>query len=197
MLKLTDFGLAKHLDAENSSSSLSSGMIMGTPSYMAPELAMARSTAAGPPVDVYGLGAVLYELLTGRPPFRGDSPMETVFQVVSHPPVPPSRLNDQVPEALEAICLKCLEKDPANRHASARELADALERLVSDRPQIERRRRLMAMPRIAHATKVSAAVFGIALAACLCVLALLPLNRPIQETADAGHICSPDESRQR
>jgi serine/threonine protein kinase len=131
-IKLTDFGLAKRLDVEGAAGALVSGVVLGTPSYMAPEQAMRGSAAVGPAVDIYGLGAILYELLTGRPPFLGESPLETVLQVVHQTPVAPSQLDERVPEELESICLRCLEKDPAKRFPSARVLAEELDRFSSD-----------------------------------------------------------------
>lgn len=122
--KVTDFGLAKKMDADTSATA--SGTILGTPSYMAPEQARSNKLPTTPATDVYGLGAILYELLTGRPPFKEETFLDTMLQVVSAPPVPPSRLNEAVPEALEAICLKCLAKDPTERYMTARQLADAL-----------------------------------------------------------------------
>jgi serine/threonine protein kinase len=124
--KVTDFGLAKRLEEE--SNQTHSGDILGTPSYMAPEQAAGRAADAGPGVDVYSLGAILYELLTGRPPFKGATPIETLHQVLHEDPVPPGRLRSKLPKDLERICLKCLEKDPRRRYATAAGLADDLRR---------------------------------------------------------------------
>jgi serine/threonine-protein kinase len=134
--KIADFGLARHFEGE--SALTRTGVCVGTPSYMAPEQALGKTRAIGPPVDIYALGAVLYELLTGRPPFRGETPMETERQVVHHEPVPPSRLNPRVPRDLETICLKCLHKEPGHRYASAAALADDLRRFGAGRPIVAR-----------------------------------------------------------
>src|SRR5262249_2868719 len=104
--KISDFGLARRL--ERGERLTQSGALLGTPSYMAPEQARGRAQALGPPVDLYALGAILYELLTGRPPFQGETAAEIMLQVISQQPVPPSRLNARVPRDLETICLKCL-----------------------------------------------------------------------------------------
>jgi tetratricopeptide (TPR) repeat protein len=136
IVKITDFGLAKLLPlpgaAENRMTE--SGMILGTPAYIAPEQARGQVREIGPAADIYSLGAILYELLTGRPPFQGPSPMETLLQAAHQEPVSPSRLNPQVPRDLETICLKCLSKEPRRRYASAAALADDLTRFREGRP---------------------------------------------------------------
>jgi tRNA A-37 threonylcarbamoyl transferase component Bud32 len=121
---ITDFGLAKQLGG--SKAKTQSGAILGTPSYMAPEQAAGHTRQIGPAADVYSLGAILYELVTGRPPFQAESPMETLLQVLERDPAPPRLLNPKVDRDLETICLKCLEKDPAQRYAGAAELAGDL-----------------------------------------------------------------------
>jgi len=127
--KITDFGLAKLQTA--ASHLTQSGAILGTPSYMAPEQAAGDGKAVGPATDVYALGAILYEALTGRPPFRAASAMDTVMQVVNDDPVPPSRLQPKLPRDIETICLKCLAKKPEQRYASSAALADDLGRFLS------------------------------------------------------------------
>jgi serine/threonine protein kinase len=124
MPKITDFGLAKCLDA--ASQRTPSGAILGTAGYLAPEQADGQGRQVGPAADIYALGAILYELLTGRPPFRGPTPLETVLQAISKAPVPPAKVQPGIPRNLELICLKCLEKEPADRYATAEELADDL-----------------------------------------------------------------------
>jgi serine/threonine protein kinase/tetratricopeptide (TPR) repeat protein len=134
--KIADFGLAKH---EGQGVRLTqTGHVMGTPSYMAPEQVRGEHEWVGPATDVYALGAILYELLTGRPPFLAATPLEIMAQVERLDPVPPSRLSPQVPRDLETISLKCLEKEPARRYASATALADDLRRFLDGKPVLAR-----------------------------------------------------------
>jgi serine/threonine protein kinase len=128
--KIVDFGLAKRLDTD--SGQTRTNAVMGTPSYMAPEQAGGRAKYATPATDVYALGAILYEALTGQPPFKGASVLETLGKVVSTEPIAPRALRVAVPRELDVICLKCLEKKQANRYASAAALADDLERWVRE-----------------------------------------------------------------
>ncbi len=134
--KITDFGLAKMLRTD--SGQTRTGAVIGTPSYMSPEQAAARKDL-GPASDVYSLGAVLYELLTARPPFRGETALATLTMVAAEDPVPPRLLNPKVDADLETICLKCLEKEPSRRYASAEALADDLGRYLNGEPITARR----------------------------------------------------------
>lgn len=130
--KVADFGLAKQMDQD--SGHTEEGGILGTPSYMAPEQAWGLSSAAGPAADIYALGAILYEMLTGRPPFKAATKWETVQLVRNQEPVPPRRLVPQVPRDLELICLKCLQKEPLQRFPRALDLAEELRRFLDGRP---------------------------------------------------------------
>jgi WD40 repeat protein len=134
--KITDFGLAK-LTAGDSGQTRT-GTVMGTPSYMAPEQANARKDI-GPACDIYSLGAILYELITGRPPFQGESALETLRRVAEDEPVAPRLLNPHVDRDLETICLKCLEKEPGRRYATAAALADDLRHYLGGEPITARR----------------------------------------------------------
>jgi serine/threonine-protein kinase len=135
--KITDFGLAKRLECEPGTTT-PSGALLGTPSYMAPEQAAGSARDIGPVTDVYALGAILYEMLTGRPPFRSTSLVDTLLQVRTEEPVPPRRLQSTVPRDLETICLKCLQKPSARRYASAAALAEDLQRFLEGRAILAR-----------------------------------------------------------
>jgi hypothetical protein len=129
--KITDFGLAKKLDEAGQTAN---GAVMGTPSYMAPEQAGGKSGLIGPACDVYALGAILYECLTGRPPFKAATVMDTLMQVIADDPVPVRRLQPRTPRDLETICHKCLEKQPGRRYPSAAMLAEDLRRFGAGEP---------------------------------------------------------------
>ena len=135
--KITDFGLAKQRDGMVSVAAgprTQSGAILGTPSYMAPEQAGGKSKDIGPAADVYALGAILYECLTGSPPFQAESMIDTLLKVAAEEPTPPRKLRPDCPRDLQVLCLKCLEKDPKQRYASAGDLADDLRRWLDGKP---------------------------------------------------------------
>jgi len=139
--RIADFGLAKTLSDDADARGVertATGVILGTPGYMAPEQAAGEHQGTGPPADVYALGAILYECLTGRPPFRGETPLDTLDMVRSTAPVRPSVLNPRVDHDLETICLKCLEKEPKSRYRTAEELAKDLERYLAGKPILAR-----------------------------------------------------------
>lgn len=129
---VTDFGLAKVV--AGGSQETCTGTILGTPSYMAPEQASGHSSEVGPQCDVYSLGAILYEALTGRPPFKRDTPLDTLVDVIEGEPTLPTTLNPSIPQELELICLRCLEKEPGDRYPSAAALADDLAHFLRCEP---------------------------------------------------------------
>src|SRR5262249_14986816 len=130
--QVTDFGLARQLAAD--SDLTHTGQVLGSPNFMPPEQASGTAKLPAPTRDVYGIGAILYHLLTARPPFLADSFEATLRQVLEHDPVPPRQLNPQIPRDLETICLKCLEKEPSQRYTTAQQLADDLGRFLSNEP---------------------------------------------------------------
>jgi serine/threonine-protein kinase len=130
-VKLTDFGLARIVHEANDQTR--PGFAVGTPSFMSPEQASGKPEEVGKSTDIYGLGAILYDLLTGAPPFSGETAAETMRMVRMEAPVPPGQRNSRVPRDLERICLRCLEKEPADRYATAAELAADLRRFLMER----------------------------------------------------------------
>jgi tetratricopeptide (TPR) repeat protein/tRNA A-37 threonylcarbamoyl transferase component Bud32 len=159
--KITDFGLAKRVEVGDGLTV--TGAIMGTPSYMAPEQALGKtkSKEVGPPADIYALGAILYEMLTGRPPFRAESTLDTLQQVLNQEPVPPTRLQPRVSRDLETICLKCLRKEPGQRYASALALSEDLQRFAAGKPILARPiGRLRRLARWARRAPLAAALLG-------------------------------------
>ena len=204
--KITDFGLAKHFEPIAERAGYSSpltereanktspvpreeltqtGAVMGTPSYMAPEQATGDAKRVGPTCDVYALGAILYECLTGRPPFKGASLVETLDQVRKQEPVPPMQLNPKVPRDLETICLKCLRKEPENRYRGARELADDLRCMLDGRPIVARP--VGSVERLAKWTRRNRvlAVSGLLVATSLVVGTTVSITQAIRASRNA------------
>jgi WD40 repeat protein len=180
--KITDFGLAKKLDDVDQTQT---GAIMGTPSYMAPEQAAGKVRQVGPAADIYSLGVLLYQVLTGRPPFRGTSVLETLEQVRTQEPVPPTRLQPRTPRDLNTICLKCLEKEPNKRYASAGELADDLRRYIAGEPILARP--VGSLERLAKwARRRPAVAFLSVLSAAIAVVSFVLVTLEWQEALSAA-----------
>src|SRR5262245_60457498 len=190
--KVSDFGLARRLAGE--AGLTPAGAALGTPSYMAPEQARGRADEVGPSIDVYALGAILYEVLTGRPPFRAETDLETLQQVISREPVPPSRLNATIPRDLETICLKCLHKEPRRRYATAAALAEDLDRFqrgeaIAARPEgpaARLARRVRRRPALAAAVMASALLLCVVVGGGLWVLSERSAQRRAKDAADAA-----------
>jgi hypothetical protein len=194
--KITDFGLAKRLDAEVNPTL--SGHILGTPSYMAPEQAQARASQIGPGTDVHALGVILYELLTGRPPFTAATPWDTIRRVAFDEPVPPRRLQPRVPTDLETICLRCLQKEPERRYGSAEDLAEDLRRFLAGEP-IRARPVGLGMRALKWAKRRSAPA-ALLVVSCLAVVALTvgAIVHTVQLQKALGEVNHhAEESRQR
>jgi serine/threonine protein kinase len=181
--KIADFGLAKPIDGISSLTPAGvrtqSGAILGTPAYMAPEQAAGKGKKVGPACDVYALGAILYECLTGRPPFQSETTLDTLMKVTTEEPVAPRTLRPRCPRDLETICLKCLRKQPEERYASAAALADDLRRYLDGEP-IEARPpgKLERLGRFLRRRKELVYLAGGAAAAVVVVVLVLALSRP-------------------
>lgn len=173
---VTDFGLAKRVDADRKLTL--TGQLIGTPSFMSPEQASGNRGPVGLPTDIYSLGAVLYTMLVGHPPFRAASTLETLKQALEQEPISPRSLNNKVPRDLETICLKCLEKDPRRRYASALELAKDLERFLDDRPiQARRAGQVEHAWRFARRNPWSAGLAGAVVLLCVTVAIVAVVSR--------------------
>ena len=174
-VRITDFGLATRSRAgsDQHGSRTTTGQVLGTPSYMAPEQAAGKRRLVGPAADIYSLGVILYELLTGRPPFRAESAVETLHQVIHVEPASPRLLNPHIPRDLETICLKCLEKEPHKRYGTAELLADDLARFLSGESIVARPTR--AWERGLKWARRHPAVAGLVATSAVAILALVGL----------------------
>lgn len=190
--KITDFGLAKDLAEE--SGQTKSGTVMGTPAYMATEQAAGHKDRIGPATDVYGLGAILYELLTGRPPFKAATPWETVHQVLHQEVVSPRLLYPKLDRDLETICLKCLQKDPARRYPSAAALADDLRCYLEGRPiQARPVSRFVKFWRLCRRHPVTSISLGLALFSFFALfLAIVVFNQRLHRELDRNESINRD-----
>ncbi len=190
--RIADFGLARRV--EGGAGLTMSGLPMGTPNYMAPEQARGLTRAIGPAVDIYALGAILYELLTGRPPFQAETPADTVLQVISQEPVAPARLNASVPRDIDTICLKCLHKSPLRRYATAAALAEDLGRFlrgeaIAARPEgpvARLARRVRRRPALSAAVMASALLLCVVAGGGLWVLSERSAQRRAKDAAEAA-----------
>jgi hypothetical protein len=201
--KVTDFGLAKKLDAAGQTAT---GVIMGTPSYMAPEQAGGNTRAVGTTTDIYALGAILYELLTGRPPFKAATVTDTLLQVLHQEPVLPRQLQQGLPRDLETICLKCLEKDPRRRYSTAEALGQDLDcflqgRQISARPASLMDRTVKWVQRRPAVASLLATVFAVTLASIVGLTTLWLEAASSQRTAlrerDEADAARAEAQRQR
>jgi tetratricopeptide (TPR) repeat protein len=200
--KITDFGLAKQVDSSAStpaSGATQSGAIVGTPSYMAPEQAEGRSKEITPAVDVYALGAILYELLTGRPPFKAETALETLLQVQQDEPLPLRSLQPKVPRDLETICLKSLHRNPHKRYTTAVDLADDLRRFEESQPIHARPTGMMerGVKWIQRRPTAAALAGVIALAALSLLIVGFWSHKALGEAAEREHHKAEEADRER
>ncbi len=189
---VSDFGLARRVDGDGGLTQ--SGAIVGTPSYMAPEQARSEKVLTVA-VDVWALGAILYEMLTGGPPFRAATPLDTILQVLDRDPEPPSRLRPGIPRDLETICLKCLHKDPGKRYAAAAELAGDLERYLHGQPILARP--VGAVERAWRWCRRNPAVASLTAVAAVCFLAggAFSIHFGIQANTRAAAVINADKAK--